>query len=258
MELARCLTGWTVKEHFWLGDFVFNEDLHDTGVKNVLGLAIQPSGVKEAEQVIEHLVMHPSTARFVATKLTRRFLADEPPQAIVENATRTFLNTRGDIKSVLRVILMDGLVLAQPKYKRPANFIASALRLTNAHTDASLHDYFIRMGQPYFGLPTPDGYPDVSASWQSNLMPRWQFAFELMRDEIDGTRNNLNHLLDVSSTGVLADDVDALTSLLLGSPLERLARDELIASVSVTGATPGETLQILAAGILASPAFQWR
>jgi uncharacterized protein (DUF1800 family) len=258
MELARCLTGWTVKEHFWLGDFVFNEDLHDTGVKNVLGLAIQPSGVKEAEQVIEHLVMHPSTARFVATKLTRRFLADEPPQAIVENATRTFLNTRGDIKSVLRVILMDGLVLAQPKYKRPANFIASALRLTNAHTDASLHDYFIRMGQPYFGLPTPDGYPDVSASWQSNLMPRWQFAFELMRDEIDGTRNNLNHLLDVSSTGVLADDVDALTSLLLGSPLERLARDELLASVSSTGATPGETLQILAAGILASPAFQWR
>jgi len=258
MELARCLTGWTVKEHFWLGEFVFNEDLHDSGVKNVLGLAIQPEGQNEAERVIEQLVVQPSTARFIATKLTRRFIADEPPQVIVEKAARTFLNTNGDIKSVLCVILLDGLALAQPKYKRPANFITSALRLTNTHTDGALHDYLLRMGQPYFNLPTPDGYPDVSAPWQSNLMPRWQFAFELMRGEIAGTKNNLNHLLDIASTGILEDDVDALTSLLLGAPLERLSRDELIASVSSTGATPEETLQVLAAGIIASPAFQWR
>ncbi len=258
MELARCLTGWTVKEHFWLGEFTFNQDIHDEGVKNVLGLAIQPNGQGEAEQVIDHLVMHPATARFIATKLTRRFIADDPPQEIVEKATRTFLNTSGDIKSVLRVILLDGLALAQPKYKRPANFVASALRLTNTESDGALHDYLLRMGQPYFNLPTPDGYPDVSAPWQSNLMPRWQFAFELMRGEIAGTNNNLNRLLDVASTGILADDVDALTSLLLGSPLERFARDELIDSVYSTGVTPEETLQILAAGILASPAFQWR
>ena len=258
MELARCLTGWTVKEHFWLGDFVFNQDFHDTGVKNVLGVAIQPSGVKEAEQVIELLVAHPSTARFIATKITRRFITDDPPQVIIEKAARTFLDTGGDIQSVLRVILLDGLTLAGPKYKRPANFITSALRLTNAHTDAALHDYFIRMGQPYFGLPTPDGYPDVSAPWQNNLMPRWQFAFELMRDEIAGTKNNLTRLLDVASTGILEDDVDALTSLLLGSPLERLARDELIDSVLSADASPEETLQVLAAGILASPAFQWK
>lgn len=258
MELARCLTGWTVKEHFWLGEFTFNADLHDEGVKNVLGLTIQPNGQSEAEQVIEHLVTQPSTARFIATKLTRRFIADDPPQEIIEKAAQTFLDTSGDIKSVLRVVLLEGLALAQPKYKRPANFIASALRLTNTETDGALHDYLLRMGQPYFNLPTPDGYPDVSAPWQSNLMPRWQFAFELMRDEIAGTKNNLNRLLDVASTGILEDDVDALTSLLLGSPLERFARDELIDSVYSTGATPEETLQILAAGILASPAFQWR
>ena len=159
---------------------------------------------------------------------------------------------------MLRVILLDGLSRAQPKYKRPANFITSALRLTNTETDGALNDYLLRMGQLYFNLPTPDGYPDVSAPWQSNLMPRWQFAFELMRDEIGSTKNNLNHLLDVSSTGILVDDVDALTSLLLGAPLERLERDGLIASVHSADSTPEETLQILAAGILASPAFQWR
>jgi uncharacterized protein (DUF1800 family) len=259
MELARCLTGWTVKEHFWLGDFVFKEDLHDTGVKNVLGLTIQPAGQREAEQVIEHLVKHPSTARFIATKLTRRFIADEPPQEIIEKATQTFLKTNGDIKSVLRVILLDGLSLAQPKYKRPANFVLSALRVLNAETDgAGLHDYLLRMGQVYFNWPTPDGYPDHSEAWQGNLMPRWHFAFEFIRNEIPNTNHNLNALLDVSSTGALHDDVDALTSLLLGAPLERLTRDQIIDSVISAGATEEETLQIVVASIIASPAFQWR
>ena len=259
MELARCLTGWNVKEHFWLGDFVFKDDLHDTGEKNVLGLRIQPSGQKEAEQVIEHLIMHPGAARFIATKLTRRFIADEPPQVIVEKAAQTFLNTNGDIKSVLRVILLDGLPLAQPKSKRPANFILSALRMLNVETDgAAIHDHLLRMGQAYFNWPTPDGYPDHSEAWQGNLMPRWQFAFELIRNEIKGTKHNLKNLLDVSSTGVLQDDVDALTSLLLGAPLERLTRDGLIDSVLSAGATEEETLQIVAASLIASPAFQWR
>ena len=259
MELARCLTGWNVKDHFWLGDFVFKADLHDTGTKNVLGMTIPNAGIKEAEQVIETLVMHPSTSRFIAKKLTRRFIADDPPQDIIEKASQTFLNTNGDIKSVLRVILLDGLPLAQPKYKRPANFVTSALRMTNTETDtAALHDYLLRMGQLYFSWPTPDGYPDVSAPWQNNLMPRWQFAFELIRNEIKGTKHNLNNLLDVSPTDSIYEDVDSLTSLLLGAPLERIARDKLIDSVISAGASPEETLQVLAAGIIASPAFQWR
>jgi uncharacterized protein (DUF1800 family) len=259
MELARCLTGWTVKEHFWLGDFVFKEDLHDAGVKNVLGLAIQPSGVKEAEQVIEILVKHPSTARFIATKLTRRFIADDPPQEIVEKATQTFLNTDGDIKSVLRVILLDGLPLAQPKYKRPANFVLSALRMLNVETDgAAIQDHLFRMGQSYFNWPTPDGYPDYSEAWQGNLMPRWQFAFELIRDEIKGTKTGLETLMDASNARDLQDKVDAIASLLLGAPLERLTRDELIDSVILAGASEDETLQIVTAGLLASPAFQWK
>jgi len=259
MELARCLTGWTVKEHFWLGDFVFNEELHDTGVKNVLGRMIQPSGEKEAEQVLEMLVAHPSAARFIATKLARRFIADEPPQVIVEKATQTFLKTNGDIKSVLRVILLDGLPLAQPKYKRPANFVLSALRMLNAETDAvAINELLLRMGQSYFNWTTPDGYPDHSEAWQGNLMPRWQFAFELIRDEIAGTKTGLKSLMDVSNVDGLHDEVDAVSSLLLGAPLDLVVRDGLIDSVLSAGATEEETLQIVTAGLLASPAFQWR
>jgi len=259
MELARCLTGWTVKEHFWLGDFVFKDDLHDQGVKNVLGRTIQAEGQSEAERVIEMLVTHPSTARFIATKLTRRFIADDPPPVIIEKAAKTFLATNGDIKSVLRVILYDGFAFAEPKYKRPLNLILSSLRVLNAESDGTgVAKYLTRMGQMYFNHPTPDGYPDVSGAWQGNLMPRWQFAFELIRNEIGNTKHGLKSLLDVSSTGVLQDDVDSLASLLLGATTERFIRDELIDSVSSAGATPEETLHIIAASLIASPAFQWR
>jgi hypothetical protein len=259
MELARCLTGWNVKGHFWLGDFVFKEDLHDTGAKKVLGMPIAHAGIQEAEQVIEMLVTHPSTARFISTKLARRFIADEPPQEIIEKAAQTFLDTKGDIKSVLRVILLDGLALAQPKFKRPANFILSSLRMLNVETDAAALDgHLLRMGQLYFNWPTPDGYPDRSEAWQGNLMPRWQFAFALIRDEIKGTKHNITSLLDVSSTGILQDDVDSLASLLLGAPPDRFSRDGLIDTVRSAGATDEETLQIIAASLIASPAFQWR
>ena len=259
MELARCLTGWNVKEHFWLGDFVFKEDLHDTGTKRVLGRTIPNSGIREAEQVIEVLVTHPSSARFIATKLTRRFIADEPPQEIVEKAAQTFLETNGDIKSVLRVVLLDGLPLAQPKYKRPADFALSALRMLNAETDgAGLQEYLLRMGQSYFNWPTPDGYPDHSPAWQGNLMPRWQFAFELIRNQIPGTKHNLKSLMNVSLSDSLTGDVDAVAALLLGGPISPVARDELVDSIRSAGATEEETLQIVTAGLIASPVFQWR
>jgi uncharacterized protein (DUF1800 family) len=259
MELARCLTGWNVKEHFWLGDFVFKEDLHDMGEKIVLGLSILPSGQAEAEQIIEMLVAHPSTARFISTKLARRFIADVPSSELIEKAAQTFINTKGDIKSVLRVILFEGLALAQPKYKRPANFVLSSLRMLNAETDAvAINEHLLRMGQLYFNWPTPDGYPDTSEAWQGNLLPRWQFAFALIRNELKSTKHNLNSLLNVSSTGILQDDVDSITSLLLGASIERSARDGIIDSVRAAGATDEETLQIIAASVIASPAFQWR
>ena len=89
-------------------------------------------------------------------------------------------------------------------------------------------------------------------------MPRWQFAFEMIRNEIEGTKHKLNGLLSVLSTSSLQDDVDALASLLLGAPTDRFVRDELIDSVLSAGATREETLQIVAASLIASPAFQWR
>jgi len=282
MELARCLTGWTVKEHFWRGDFTFDKDAHDTGRKSVLGLEIGNEGQAEAERVLDLLAVHPSTARFIATKLARRFLSDSPPEEIVARAAAAFTQTKGDIRSVLRVILLDGLTdpkglgegtpnnslgrerplgsQVQPKYKRPVNFIVSALRMLDAETDGGegLQDYLLRMGQTYFGWPTPDGYPERGEPWQGNLMPRWQFAFGLVRDEIAGTRLDLEQLARVSEAATLEESIDRFAALLLGAPLERSARDGLLAAVRFAGASEDEAGTVMVAGLLASPAFQWR
>jgi hypothetical protein len=122
----------------------------------------------------------------------------------------------------------------------------------------AMQDHLMRMGQTYFGWATPDGYPDRAAQWQGSLMPRWQFAFELVRNELGHTKTDLRALMDVANAHDPAAQMDALTSLLLGAPLAASARDELIGSVTSAGANADEALAILAGGILASPAFQWR
>ncbi len=257
MEMARCLTGWGVKEHFWRGEFTFNGEQHDSGEKVVLGGRIAPGGQGEAESVVERLARHPSSARFIVEKLARRFLSDEPPVEIIQKATAAFENSTGDIRATLRVLLLDGLPLAKEKYRRPVNFIAASLRMLNAESDcgSAVQDYLLRMGQVPFNWPTPDGYPDHAGAWQGNLMPRWQFAFALARNELAKTEVDLPALAAASGTD---HPVDAFSSLLLGSPLPANERDTLLTTIRTAGATDDELLPILAGGLLTSPAFQWR
>ncbi len=258
MELARCLTGWTVKEHFWRGQFTFNPDWHDKGIKNVLGMQIVPNGQSEAEQVVEHLAVHPQTARFVVTKLARRFLGEEPAD-LIERGSQAFLKTDGDIPAVLRVLLLDGLTSDRPiapKFKRPVHFVTSALRQLNAQVnDFAPHlETLARLGQLPFNWATPDGYPDRAEAWQGNLLPRWQFAFALVRGEMSGATLDLSAFVQSSDPAAIAD---ALALVLLGAPLPAAQRDSILSAVS--DADPQTELPaLLTAGILASPAFQWK
>ena len=187
--------------------------------------------IKEAEQVIEMLVTHPSTARFISTKLARRFIADDPPQALIEKAAQTFINTKGDIKSVLRVILLDGLPLAQPKYKRPANFVLSSLpHVQRRNRCRCASRSFAPHGSALFQLAHARWLPrpQRSLAGQPHAALAICVRVDPQRDS-KNTKHNLNSLLDaLDLTGILQDDVDSITSLLLGAPLERSARDGLI------------------------------
>lgn len=264
MELARCLTGWTVKRHFWRGDFTFDAASHAAGPKVVLGRTIAPAGQREAEQVLEILAEHPSTARHIATKLARRFIADVPPPTLVERAAMTFLRTHGDLRALLRVILLDGLdpekTYLRPKFKRPVNFITSALRMLNARTDGGdgLLTYLARMGQLPFAWPMPDGYPDTAPSWQGNLMPRWQFALALVRGEIPHTTIQLDEIAGGTDAQTPANLIDRLSLLLLGTPIAAAVRDSLVNELYAAGARDDELPALIVAGMIASPSFQWR
>ena len=248
MEVARCLTGWTVRDRkkYFKGRVEFVARQHDDGAKRVLGETIPAGlGAGDLDRVLEIVVRHPGTARHLAWKLCRRFISDEPPEAAVAATAAAFTAAQGDIPATLRTLFATPEFLAPAvrgaKFKRPMHFVVSALRATNAATDAArpLSDYLVRLGHAPFRYTTPDGYPEEAQHWQNTLLWRWNFAAALAANRIKGTRIEPEELRDR-----LGGD-DALLATLLGrrpAELERSAYQESGAGLAL---------------VLASPAFQY-
>jgi uncharacterized protein (DUF1800 family) len=201
MEAARCLTGWTVRDRHGLrkARVEFHADEHDDGAKCVLGVEIPAGGgERDAELLLATVAAHPSTALHIATKLCRRFIADEPPSAAVESVAAVFRASSGDIASTLRALFATAEFAAarDTKLKRPFHYAVSILRATGAATDAgpALTSYLARMGQAPFQYPTPDGYPEEAAAWQGALFWRWKLALALAGGHVAGTRIDIQHL----------------------------------------------------------------
>lgn len=191
MELARALTGWQVRGFFERGRTVFRDAVHDPLVKRVLGLRLSGGAREDLEAVVERLTRHPSTARFLAGKLCRRFVADEPPDAIVAAVAAAFRRSGGDIRQTLSVLLRsEELQKAPPRFLRPYAYAVAALRRAGARTDGGrgLQEELAAMGQLPFGWPTPDGYPEGEEHWSGRMLPRWGFALRLASNAIPGTR----------------------------------------------------------------------
>jgi uncharacterized protein (DUF1800 family) len=215
MEVARCLTGWTVrsKDHpptFQIGKVEFQTGQHDFGAKELLGerIAATPGslgkeererlGRHELERVLQIVTSHPATAQHISAKLCRRFIADEPPASAVEKVAAVFARTGGDIPETLRALFATDEFRERRgnKFKRPFNFIVSALRATEARTDAGMDiiSYLGRMGHAPFNYPTPDGYPEKASPWMGTLLWRWNFAVALSDNKIKGTLVNFEAL----------------------------------------------------------------
>lgn len=256
MEVARCLTGWTVlarKDDGFSGkllsplkdrgETVFRPEAHDNGAKRVLGNEIPAGlGAEDLDRVIEIVASHPSTAHFIAHKLCARFIADDPPAAAVDAAASSFSASKGDIKTTLRTLFATPEFSASSgaKFKRPFHFVVSALRATNASTNAdrTVLSYLERMGHMPFRYPTPDGYPAAAIHWRATLLWRWKFALALANNRIGGTsieRARLQRRIG-SDTGLMAT--------LLGRTPRAEESDAWLKS--------GDGLALL----LASPAFQ--
>jgi uncharacterized protein (DUF1800 family) len=202
MEVARCLTGWTVRGRggFAKGKVEFQPEFHDDGAKVVLGQPI-PSGLgpHDLDRVLDIVGLHPSTARHLATKLCRRFISDPPPPEAIPTVSRAFLGSGGDIQTTLRALFQTPAFLSARgvKFKRPFHFVIAALRTTNARLkpDRHLVEFLERMGHVPFHCPTPDGYPSEPEPWIGSLLWRWNFAVTLQEDGLNGARIDLAALM---------------------------------------------------------------
>ena len=212
MAVARCLTGWSVrgKKQLKKGTVEFHLGQHDRGEKTVLGKVIQAIpenlsweeqkrlGQAELDRVLEIVSLHTSTAKHIAEKLCRRFIADEPPASAVAKVAETFLSSKGDIRDTLRAVFATEAFLASRgnKFKRPFNFIVSALRATNAQVAEKnrLIEFLLRMGHAPFHYPTPDGFPEEQGHWMGTLLWRWNFAVQLADGHVPGVKMNREKL----------------------------------------------------------------
>ena len=179
------------------GNFFFNQMAHDESPKSVLGTRIDEGGIDDGLQVIRILSRHPSTARFVSTKLAKRFVSDTPSDALVNEMSDTFLRTDGDISAVLRTMFMsprfveEGNATDRVKVKTPLELVASALRATGAAVDGPAPAHFVaELGMPLYLCQPPTGYDEDASAWLSagSVLTRIRFAGALASGNIPGVR----------------------------------------------------------------------
>ena len=223
-EAARAFTGWTVADDHWqfpnepqfdTGEFLYWADWHDNAGKFFLGQFILPNqpAMADGRRVLDLLADHPATARHVCRKLIRRFVADDPPETLVESAAAVFRAQQqapDQIAQVLRHILLDPAAIGPEsgKLKRPFEQIAGALRKTGAdplpRNFADWNpwgEFFFRLQQTGHGAyrwPAPDGYPDLVASWSSSsvLGQTWRLLSRL--PQLEDARTPLLPILNRS------------------------------------------------------------
>ena len=193
-EVARAFTGWTIAPPRLGGGFRYDSRIHDPGRKIVLGHVINAGGGEsDGQQVLDILASHPATARFVATKLTRRFVSDAPQPALVARIADRFRKTGGDLRAVMQTLLTSPEFLVPDVYavktKTPFEFLISALRATNTVVDDPMPLVRIlqELGMPPYMCQPPTGYMDTADAWVNTgaLVARMNVAVRLARNDQD-------------------------------------------------------------------------
>ena len=197
LNVARAFTGWTLEQPRRGGGFVFRPVMHDAGEKIVLGHRL-PSGrgIEDGEQVLDIIARHPSTARFIATKVATRFVSDDPPSSLIDRAAETFARTDGDIREVVRTIVTSPEFFASSAYrakvKSPFELVVSALRAINATPDMTPRTAQVvaRLGQPLFLHQAPNGWPEKGDAWINTgaILNRINFGLALAGGALPGGR----------------------------------------------------------------------
>jgi uncharacterized protein (DUF1800 family) len=236
-EVARCFTGWGIEKPRQVGTFAFHPFAHDTGEKHLLGQTFPAGGgMEDGERVLDLVAAHPSTAHFLARKLAQKFVADDPPPALVEHLARTYLDTHGDLTAVYLALFESPEFWSDQafgsKTKTPLEFTVSAVRALGGTTygDLALVKALDGMGEPLYRAQPPTGWPEVATPWVNAgaLVTRINFALALTAGRIPGTAVPLPPVAPATSPTAA---VDALAHAVLHQPLSDATRGTLLRAV---------------------------
>ncbi len=181
------------------GEFYFNPRWHDASAKTVLGQKVDEGGMKDGLKVIDILVKHPSTAKFIAKKLAVKFVNDNPSEGLVKRVAEAFTKSNGDIKTTLKAIITSNEFFAAENYrakiKTPFELAVSSIRALGGTTNAgpAMLAMLNKLGEVPYGYQAPTGYPDTAEDWVNTgaLLERLNFAVAIASNRIPGTRVDL-------------------------------------------------------------------
>ena len=275
-EVAKVFTGWTIDRPFGSEGgpsthVYFDPSKHEPGNKIVLGVTIKDGGPKEGMQVLHLLATSPQTARFVSTKLAVRFVADDPPTAVIDRMTAAWLKSNGDIRQVLLAMVNSPEFFTRSAYrakvKTPQDFVVSAVRASGSEvvSAASLAAVVSELGMPLYGMQTPNGYSMRADPWNNTaaLISRMNFAVALSSNRVAGVQTDLPGLIGsqpsaaalqaAAISGQLTPRPDplqidtALEARLLHMPASDRTRQTILAQISTSPQEQQSSLRQIAA-----------
>jgi uncharacterized protein (DUF1800 family) len=273
-EVARCFTGWTIEKPREIAKFKFDEKVHDPYPKLVLGKKIHAGGMKDGEQVIELLTKHPSTAKFISTKLARRFVSDDPPPALVERMTKSFEKSGGDIREVMRTMIYSPEFWTRETYrakvKTPYELVVSSVRAlgTDVDTPMPLVQWVGRIGEPLYQCQPPTGYSDKADTWVNTgaLLNRLNFSLALAGNKVRGSRSDVVALLGSDEQGDPRQVLDRAVGVFLGGQaapgtvetLQKQLENPQVVQAKLDDPVKQVDLGVVTGLVLGAPEFQRR
>jgi uncharacterized protein (DUF1800 family) len=263
---ARCFTGWGIDSLRTSGAFVYRGPAHDTGAKSVFGLNLPAGGGRDdGEKLLDYLSTHPATAHHISSRLVQRFVADDPPAALVARCADTFLRTSGDIAATIKTMVGSaefwGEAFGPGKPKTPLEFAASALRSADAQIShgRGVGTFLTTMGMPLYGAVPPTGYTNRGADWinPSSQLARMNFALDLAAGAVPGVAVDARAV--VRSSGGSTEDPHSAANAISADLFGRSLSPETLNAVSRVA--PGGTVSVASRVLglcLASPEMQAR
>ncbi len=274
IEVAKCFTGWTIRQPRQNPEFIYNEQMHIGGSKMVLDHTIAQGGMKEGLEVIRLLAHDPHTAHHISFQIAQHFVSDTPPAALVDRMSQAFLSSDGDIKAVLHTMIYSPEFWTREafrsKIKTPFELVVSAARAVNANIDLPLPMvmWTARIGEPLYNCQPPTGYKDNAETWVNTgaLLNRLNYSLMLAGGRMRGTHVDMASVVGLDATQdpkiVLDKSIEVLLygniSAETRTTLEKQMEDPQVLQASLDDPVKQVNIGMVTGLVLGAPEFQRR